>query len=289
MPTKQERQTITRLIDEFGADIMIERRDVLPNTPRDRIALRNSAEDAITDLYANHPELSAVAPLLPEWSPYNLDRIGRVAVIGPCPTWEDARRGEIGHSRASKLMRSQLQHFGLLPHMVTNLHCVPHWCSAGERDNRPPSPRELALCRELLFQCLDAADVDYVLLHGAHAMGAWRNDVTLKQVAGGLHLWKNRWFVFPTYHASAVLRQDGFEAKEWRKQLGKFVGHVQDQDGFEAFATRCARRVDGCSEPMYAYDEDGIAWCRGDFRDHHHKTSNINHRTKTNINQGELL
>lgn len=262
-----ELAAMRRLIDHFGADIALELRAPLPREPRVRAALRMAVEEEIERRYLERNE--HIFPIYPRWSPSRLERDGRIAIIGPSPAWEDHKHGELGWSRAARALTQQLRKDGIHPDRVSELTTVFHWTTNGEpKGNRAPTPAEQDEARADLFDALDAADVEYVLLHGLHAVKAWRVDVKMTEVVGGLYLMHNRWLVYPINHATAVLRQDGYDAAEWRRQLAQFVEHVENGSGFDVFRESCIKNLStgsGCSGGFYAWDEDGVPWCSAHY------------------------
>lgn len=139
---------IRRLVDELGATVMLQRPERLPVLAIDRLKHRVAAEDLIETSYS---DASPGTPLhghdavLPVWSPYKLPLEGRIAVVGPCPSVEVLKHGELGHSRAEKLLLQTLRHFGIAHNRVTQLTVVQHACVTGELATgaRPGTTREI--------------------------------------------------------------------------------------------------------------------------------------------------
>lgn len=270
MTKADELRALRLLIDEMGADIIINRRTLPTLSRAQRLTARNDLEDAARDWHLMNTGTSAQCtahpdpehdPIMPLWSPYHLERPGRVAVVSPCPTWEAHKHGELGWSRAERLLSEHLRHAGIGRDMVSWLCACWCWPSAGEKDNRPPANAELDAWHPWLVKAVAAADVEYVLLHGAHAVRAWRPDLKVTATSGGIFLWQDRWLVTPIPHASAVLRQDGLPVNDWKRDVARFAGAVLEGAGLEAFSDKCIM----CDRALYTWDGDGVPWCSEHF------------------------
>jgi uracil-DNA glycosylase len=294
--TKHDIAAMRRLINEFGAEIVLQQNPQLPRSTAERVGQRLAVEDAVVEWHTvsrgsrddctcnPDPEHD---PILPAWSPPKLDRPGRIAVVGPVPTWEAVKHGELGWSKAERLLGQHLRHAGIAPDMVTWLTAC--WCwprGSDDKTQRAPTPAELDRWRPWLMQALDAADVDYVLLHGAHAVGLWRSGIQVTATSGRLYLFADRWWVTPLPHASAVLRPDGIPATDWKRDIARFVGYVAEGLGFEALATDCHL----CGGGFYAWDGDGVSWCADHYANGFKSYVNaVNQRNRKPQTQGELL
>ena len=215
-------------------------------------------------------------PILPFWSPNTLERTGRIAVLGPSPTIEGQMRGELGWSRGERVIGQVLRRAGIEPEQVTWINVCWCWPSMDQgmsyhqsqdgqgrvkvnRHTRPPNALETAQWHPWVIQALEAADVDYVLLHGGHAKNAWRTDLTIDQVGGGMYLWKNRWMVSVVNHVSAVMRKDSdINETSWNLSIGRFVDNVREGRGLESLGVACVK----CYHPVFGYDPDGVGYCR---------------------------
>lgn len=270
-----------RLVNELGADILVTKRTIPPLSTFERRKLRHRVEEAALD---HHQERQGTThqcitlcfdhePIMPLWSPVTMERTGRIAVVGPSPTVEAVLKGELGWSRSERVLADALRRSGLGLDQITWLNVC--WCwpalDGGEsyqrgtkvvKTSRSPNAQETALWHPFLMQALEAADVDYVLLHGGHAKSAWRPDLTIEQVGSGMHLWKNRWMVTAVNHVSAVMRKDSvISEQKWRVRIGRFAEAVHDGRGLESLPVACVK----CYHPLFGYDPDGVPYCSEHF------------------------
>lgn len=241
MPRKlsSEQAAVRRLIEEFDADIMIQLNPPFPREPRERVQMRSQVCNAINARYGD------VVYELPDWASYKLDRNESVAVVHPSPPLDN---------RACRVLSWWLNKNGL--GQVSHIPAVFH-------DTQYPTNRELDASHALLVAALDAADVECVLLHGAHALHAWRPDLTLEQTAGNVYLMSDRWWIVPVWHANAVMRQDGKPTALWTAHIERFTDFATSPTGFNALGHRCTAQ--DCREPFYSWDEDGVPWCSHHF------------------------
>lgn len=329
MATK--RQTINAmrlLIDQFGAQIALEHQPPLPRDKRERLGMQMAVEDhainwhterlwslddctlngginiglvnysGVTDTPHGHD------PLMPQWSNIRLPRESRVAVIGPAPTFEDAEKGEVGWSRADRLLGQTLRKAGLEDGQITWIHCVWCWPDGGIADApssrgrsrgrqiripRPPTTRELNDWHPMMMAALDAADVDYVLLHGHQAVHAWRPDMSVEKALGAQFIWANRWMVSAVHHASYLSRErDAQVEREWREGVAQFVYRAVNGITWDAFARRCVLCKSGSgggTGTFYAWDEDGVAVCEKHMKDNWGKATAARKKSKELIGQ----
>lgn len=249
-----EARAVGRLLDTFGGDVLVDwRREA------DRSAGRRLRDQTAVDEMV---EAVDGATVLPAWAPLRLARTGRVAIVGPSPTYEDVKHGTLGWSGASRRIHQELRTCGVRTDHVTDLSAIVHWPSNGPRSQRPPTTRELTQARPLLLSALDAADVDHVVLHGSHAMHQWRKDLKLDEVAGGQYLWAGRWWVTPVLHWSAVNYDRATHERRWCEQIAQFVETIYDDAPVVStrLGTVCVAK--GCGAGLYGWDQDGVPWCR---------------------------
>lgn len=290
-----ERAAMRRLVEQFGKDVALAAFRVEPPLPmdrRDRAKARRDVEVGLANCTACplRPTMSHPEPVAPIWSPSGLSRAGRIAIVSEAPDGKDVVRGQLGSGRAVSMIHSVLRDSGITSEQIsymTAVSCWPHEVNeSGKMVQRSPSGKESGICRQHVRRMVEAADVDYVLLLGAHALRAWRGDVTLAKVAGRLGLWNNRWFVWAAQHPHAVLRGDSVDVKTWTKGIRDFAEAVTGAVGIEGLATDCAE----CKAPMLAWDEDGIAWCDKHYDNGRTGRGHVNGgRAKpVDINQGGL-
>lgn len=238
------------LIDTFGATILFQWREPLPMLRRERAIRRNRVENRIIE------ELGG--EIRPFWSPPSLDRPGRVAVVHAAPHKSDVAEGELGNGVSAHRVRSALAAGGIAARAVTELACT--WRVL----DRQPTVDEVAAGHQVLIDAIDAADVNYVLLHGVHAMHCWRPDMTLGQMTGKVGLWKSRWWVVPIHHADSAFQFHASVSREqWHQSIQAFCDLVHHPDPFSLPERYCVARGKDtlCGTGAYAWDEDALPWC----------------------------
>lgn len=274
MTKAEDLRALRLLIDTFDADIIFSLKDQPELTPARRALNRGYVEDDALLWHEHHMSCATDPrdghqPIMPLWSPYRLPRPGRVAVIGPCPTWDAVKHGGLGWSRAERMLSDQLRGAGIGRDMVTWINACWCWPAANldgrGHDNRPPTNAEIDTWKSWTLSAIEAADVRYVLLHGAHAVRVWRPDLKVTALSGDLFLWNDKWFVTPIPHASNVMRENGLPIEEWKRGLSSFAGHVTEDVGLSGFSVKCIH----CNHGFYAWDGDGVPYCSEHFNKFH--------------------
>lgn len=189
----------------------------------------------------------------PIWSPAEMAREGRVAILH---STTDGVKGEyFGSGQKAGLTRRAL---GLDPKLVSEVGVVWHKIIGSP-------PKSLVLqYRDLTMQALDAADVDFVLLHGAAAMNLWRSDLTLGQVRGKLGLWNRRWWVCAVPQVDGVLSHRGeVTMAEWESMVRRFGELAGEWDAFKYIGQSCIAKVGNglCGVSATKWDDDALGWC----------------------------
>lgn len=269
--SKETRRAVGRLIDTFGADILVERNSPPPRSKRERFTLQLAAEERVQGCVACPLHASkggdTEVPLTPDWSPWEMERTGRVAVLVDAPTMQEHVAEGLGYGPLYGTIKAELRKNGIDPAEIaylTVVACTPLAHSERRGTRRvPPDPKMAQVCRPNLMQSLDAADVDYVLLLGGHAVRAWRPKLRLDDVAGKWFLWNSRWMVFAAEHPSVMLTGNrGGITQDWRDQIARFCHGVRDQVDTEVLSGGCIK----CEESMYTWDDDGVPWCEKHFK-----------------------
>lgn len=258
---KLERQGIARLIDTFGATVLINMPEHEPLPLHVRAHSRYNAATLIERCTLCPLHATCRQPVAPQWPGDALTARAQALIVVEAPTEDDDKRGQPLSGRVGKIIRNALVTAGMEPDdqaYTYAVSCQPH----DEGIWRAPSVYEQHQCHDNLLRTVNASDAQYVLLFGAVATRAWREDVRLTDVAGQLFIWQNR-FVYPMFSVQAVLRQT-FNANTWREQLGRFAQIVVEDQGTAALSKRCAE----CYDTVHAYDADGIPWCREHFAEH---------------------
>lgn len=299
-------RTMRLLIDNFGADVALEHKPVLPRDKRERVSMQMAVEDAAIDWHTSQhlctlntgiPRYADHDPLMPRWASLDLPRESRVAVVGPAPSHMDGLKGEVGYAKPDRLLGQQLRSAGIDDSQITWLYCVWCWPDGGSqgapstrgssrgrllRMPRPPSSGELTAWHPFLKAALDAADVNYVLLHGLQAVNAWRPDLGMGQVVGSQYMWDNRWFVTPLHHATALKHlKETSAARDWELGIEQFAYRVENGVTFGEFPMRCTF----CRDRYYACDDDGVAVCEKCLGDNFGKAAAARAKSQKIINQ----
>jgi hypothetical protein len=269
MTQRRELAALIRVIDTFGADIAVSTQPPLPRTTKERVQMRLAVEEEAS-MFGGE--------LLPLWSPPRLDRPGRVAVV------TSGRDGEPGFSKPDRMVQHTLRHAGIPVDRVAWVPAVWRW----DNPTAPPSPEMVDLWQPFVLRALDAADVDFILLHGSVALQAFRFDIKISQAVGRQFIWQRRWFVTPVASANSVLRKDGQPEAEWRRAIVAFADRVNDNHGLNGLSDTCLL----CGNFMYAWDDDGVPYCRDHFeknwRRHEAAKARIIRNRKV-LQQGALL
>jgi hypothetical protein len=247
--TKETKRALKLVLEELGGDIMVSWQEPLPLSRREQILARVSTYDVI--------EAAMPTPIIPFYAATD-ERGGRCAILHS--TTDGIRVGPDGGTYGAGAKASMVRR-ALTP--------IEHDRIAETGVVFEPvvgSPRQDMVLgqRDLMLRTLVAADVNFVLLHGAHALHAWRPDLTLKQVAGRVGLWDGRWWVVPVHQIDGVQGHQGeVTLPEWQRQVGRFVDLVRGPDPFLMLGKTCVHRVrDGvCGGASEHWDKDGVAWC----------------------------
>lgn len=251
--TRRERRILRDIIDTFNGTILFQWRPPLPALPKQRVIMQSRIDDRV---------YGCGGDVVPYWARPSLDRPGRVAVVHAVPSKSDHAAGTMGNGVSAHRVRSGLAAGGIAASMVTEIATVPMFL------DRMPTVDEMATHHNLLLDAIDAADVDYVLLHGSHALHCWRPDLTLAQMAGKVGLWRSRWWVSAIYHAESAYQGHGMLTREeWMGSIVRFTDLVNAPDPFKMVHERCIARTKSglCEAGAYAWDEDALPWCDEHF------------------------
>lgn len=191
-----------------------------------------------------------------------LGQRARFAVVLESPGTDDDKMNRVTGGAAARELRRLFAKAGIDYREVAWMWAVACLCEP------VVSVYEMQACRGNLMKQLEAADVRYVLLVGAKASLEWRTDLNVTELEGHMGILQSRWLVAPVREAGAVLRIDhgrGAESELWRKAVYQLVEAATDDRGINVLGYGCMMK--GCIEPMFAYDIDGLPWCRN----HHAK------------------
>lgn len=189
------------------------------------------------------------------------------AVIGEAPGELEDRRGQVFVGKSGQVLRRFLREAGLDDTAAAWMNvnaCRPS-------GNATPTVDQRAACRENLLRGLSAANTRYVLLCGSVAVNAWRVGMKVTKVRGHWFIWwqedgggdggeRRGWWVFPTLHPAAVLRQPGLRA-ELREDVKKFAAVVWNPKSVPVASLVCVE----CGGEQTRWDADGVGWCEKDW------------------------
>lgn len=225
---RTERAALARLVNHLGADITLSHPRVSPLPRRERVRVLANLDDGLM--------LSMPA----DWSHLPV-------TILVAANAEEQRVHRFGVGRPAVMLRQALSHAGL--------HADQFAMLEGDGTHE-------------MWQAVAAVDSPYLLCVGADALGCWRHDVRLQQVAGGLFPAKtpagNR-LLAAIPQPEAVLR-GSFDAIAWRQQIATFVAKVLDDRWTDDITFGCRHwdraRETTCGEPVHGWDRLGLPWCR---------------------------
>lgn len=245
---KATRKAVTLIMDELDGDIEISVRQPEPMNRNERRIRQIDTDVAVEE---RHDE-RAVLP----WWDGGLWAEGRLPIAVLHSTSDGVRDGVYGSGQKGGLVRRALR--GLGARDVVELGCVYQAVEGS------PSKEQVIADRDLMHSALVASDVRFVLLHGAHALHAWRPDLTLKQYAGRLGLWDRRWWVVPVPQIDGVTtRRSEYTMDDWTRMVGKLIDAYQAPDVFHYVERLCVwkNRDKVCAVSASHWDDDAVPYC----------------------------
>lgn len=104
--------------------------------------------------------------------------------------------------------------------------------------NRAPNEAEKTACLPYLYQQIEIIDPPIIILLGATALkGLIDPNAKITQMRGQWIRWKNRW-VIPTYHPSALLRNQNLKRPVW-EDFKRVVSKYRELVNPEHIAPHC--------------------------------------------------
>jgi DNA polymerase len=190
-------------------------------------------------------------------TPAELPSRPRFLVIGEAPGPEESLRGRPFIGRSGKLLRAMFDRAQINPTYDVGYANVVSCFPNDDGKIRQPTEREIRACSKNLWEQIEAAGVDYLLLVGAHALAQFRTDLKVSEVGGKVFVWKKRFFVMPILHPAYILRNMGVK-KMVNRQLAYWREVVWSDQGLKALGIACVR----CGASAHAYDPDGVPLCK---------------------------
>ncbi|GIV04092.1 MAG: hypothetical protein KatS3mg015_2922 [Fimbriimonadales bacterium] len=184
----------------------------------------------------------------------------RGIVLGEAPGPEEERRGRPFVGPSGKVLRALLKEAGVEPDDLAwmNVVCCRPKRKVGQQvATRAPTRDEQIWCRTHLVAQLRAVRSPFVLLAGAVALSAFRNDLQVTQSHGQLFLWRDR-VVMPTVHPAAVLRSPSLKG-QLRRDLERWAEVISTPQELvkRFFGRECVK----CSATVRYYDPDAVPYC----------------------------
>jgi hypothetical protein len=242
---RAERAAMSRLIDAFGADVLVNLTPPPSRTARERATIRAGVTGqteacqacGLCDMQVPGDEKGPDFPSLT--APYDL------TVLSPFPS----------SGAMHRMIRQAVSDHVNLTRVawVPMTGCVPR---AEGGTLRAASEYERMACRANLHASLDAAGAPNVLIIGEKAMRAWRPDLKLGQVRGIVGTWRNSYMVTVVEHPSNATTTG--EKQEWRRQASRAVHRLLGED-VGGIGERCIAK--GCERGFHAWDQDALPWC----------------------------
>jgi hypothetical protein len=251
---KQERAAMSRLIDSFGADVLVNLTPPPSRTPRERGALRAQATGQAEECRAcGLCDVQAISdPRGPDFP--SLTATCDLAVLVPFPS----------DGRLHKMLMAAVQQ-----HVAKNavayipiVGCVPR-----ERGGslRQASKIEVEACQANMHAALDAAGAPNLLIVGEKAMRAWRPDLKLSQVIGHVGTWRSQYITTVIGHPSNA--NTAGERKQWVRDAAAAVHQLMGEE-VGGIGETCI--APGCVRGFHAWDQDALPWCAEHLKPHAH-------------------
>lgn len=257
MKKAHEDAAIKRLVEQFGAEVLVSL-ETLPTMKRSqRARARHAAIDAAFDCtacglcehVARKDDRGPVYPKESFMTPSDLI----VLTLHP----------RTGDDRYHRVIRHALSNLDYVDpdrvSFVPVVSCVPR---DDEGALRTPTQQHRTACEANLYRALEAANTPYVLAIGQPALKAWR-DLRLEQVKGIIGTWRNRWTITAVEHPAAPLREGKAAMRQWYGDVARAVD-VLYGDLSVGIGTTCTQS--GCNDESFAWDGDAMPWCRRHFK-----------------------
>lgn len=276
--TPETRKALTLVLDAMGGDVEISWQPTPLLSKVQRIKRRFQVDESVA---TSHPSGVAVYPW---WS----DATEQQTVAILHSTSDGAKDGLYGSGQKAAITRQALRP-QVQSHQVTELGVV------NVKVEGSPTSDQCLTGRPLMLQALDAADTRFVLLHGAHALHAWRPDLTLKQYAGKVGLWNRRWWVVPVPQVDGITtRRSEWSMEDWLRMVGRFVDLSTGPDPFHHIERLCVHRErDGvCGRGAGHWDEDAVPYCEEHWAADQQKKGKVlrkKARDEVKLNKGVLF
>ena len=128
-----------------------------------------------------------------------------------------------------------------------------------------PPLSAVEFCRDNLFDSIECAYVPFVLLVGAGAFRAFRDDLNVTNHHGRMFIWLEQYAVMGITHPSAAIGRGKHFKEVIREDLRFWRDIVYGGDdpiahlGIDCAAPKCGVR------DVEHWDRDGVPWCKGHY------------------------
>ncbi len=178
------------------------------------------------------------------------------SIIGEAPGREEMAAGKPFMGRSGKLLRALITEAGFDWNETCRMNVVCCWPKADGR-TRGPTDKEMLACRKNLDRQLEVASWSNVLLVGGYALKAFRSDLKITHVQGGVFVWRGSYVVMPVFHPAAILR-DKTLRKPTQESLSFWYRIVSGQESWLNGLKRSCIRCGGLAD---RYDTDMVPYC----------------------------
>lgn len=208
---------------------------------------------------------------------------GGLLVLGEAPDKSDLTRGEVFTGTSGKIIQQELRDVGLGGWCAfANVTCCIPTRVEPTFGMRPPNDQEMINCRTWLHHQIIAVDPQLILLTGATAVKAWRNDLKVTKIRGNSGKWwlsaQSQYPVFVTLHPAGILRKGGqWDRVNFKQDILDVATIILEGVSPECWAWNecvvCGETpgeidrvfgvgANGDREYGGTWDRDGVYWCR---------------------------
>lgn len=178
--------------------------------------------------------------------------------VGEAPGQMEMKEGAPFVGKSGQLLRAMFSAAGLEPDDVAYMNTVCCWPRTRQGTHPPDFKSQLA-CRGNFVDQLASAHTKYVLLVGATALHAFREDLQLVRVGGHVMIGGDGLVLMAIPHPAGLLQRKGkdHDKKVIVGQLQGWAKIVRGDDVGHWIMSRCAV----CGETADEWDEDAIGYC----------------------------
>lgn len=236
--------TTRRLIEEFGGELLATLQQVMPTGDSEREQHRARVEAKMMIWHTRVARGEHCKPdhnTLPvHWA----DGPSECVVVNPSATPEQLKAGNTRDAH----MHNILKQHGIWD--VTFVNVIG--CATRITGKAP-----YRMWDYWVNQLIEAADTQYVLLHGLQPQKFWNPKHRPEQVAGRIGLLNNKHIVMPIGVATTPKERD-----TQQEHIKAFTSAIKENATLEALGLDCLK----CNQPLWAYDQQGMPWCETHFQ-----------------------